>query len=51
MMAAMGISGFGKKTKKHELKADRFDKTKRTDVRPLPASSVYFLTLDAVVKN
>ncbi|KAI0034903.1 transcription factor [Vararia minispora EC-137] len=39
VLAAMGIAGFGKQSKKHELKPDRFDKTKRTDVRPsAPAS-------------
>jgi WD repeat-containing protein 70 len=34
VFAAMGIAGFGKQSKKHELKPDRFDKTKRTEARP-----------------
>ncbi|VDB84497.1 unnamed protein product [Peniophora sp. CBMAI 1063] len=33
MMAQMGFGGFGKQSKKHELKADRFDKAKRTDAK------------------
>lgn len=43
MMAAMGISGFGKQSKKLELKADRFDKAKRTDVRPVSIRILHFL--------
>ncbi|KAI0271520.1 WD40-repeat-containing domain protein [Gloeopeniophorella convolvens] len=35
MMAAMGIAGFGKQTKKRQLDAARFDKAKR-DVAPAP---------------
>lgn len=31
--AAMGISGFGKETKKKELDPSRFDKSKRHEVR------------------
>ena len=45
MMAAMGISGFGKQSKKHELKPDRFDKAKRTDVRSSSSSSCIIIDL------
>jgi hypothetical protein len=32
VLAAMGISGFGKETKKKELDPSRFDKSKRQEV-------------------
>ena len=34
LMAAMGISGFGKKPRKRQLDAARFDKAKREEVCP-----------------
>jgi hypothetical protein len=34
VMAAMGISGFGKKPRKRQLDAARFDKAKREEVCP-----------------
>ena len=34
MMAAMGISGFGKQSRKRQLDAGRFDKAKREEVCP-----------------
>lgn len=34
VMAAMGISGFGKQTRKRQLDAARFDKAKREEVCP-----------------
>jgi hypothetical protein len=33
VMAAMGISGFGKQSRKRQLDAARFDKAKRDEVR------------------
>lgn len=36
IMAAMGISGFGKKSKQRQLDPKRFDKNKREEVRPDP---------------
>ena len=33
MMAAMGIAGFGKQSKKKQLDPHRFDKQKRVDSR------------------
>lgn len=36
MMQAMGISGFGKKTKARELDPMRFEKTRRDEVSPPP---------------
>ena len=34
VMAAMGISGFGKQSRKRQLDATRFDKAKREEVCP-----------------
>jgi hypothetical protein len=34
VMAAMGISGFGKQSRKRQLDASRFDKAKREEVCP-----------------
>jgi hypothetical protein len=36
VMAAMGISGFGKQSRKRQLDATRFDKAKREEVCPQP---------------
>jgi hypothetical protein len=33
-MAAMGIAGFGKQSRKRQLDASRFDKAKREEVCP-----------------
>ena len=35
VMAAMGISGFGKQTRKRQLDVARFDKAKREEVPQL----------------
>lgn len=45
VLAAMGISGFGKASKKRELDPARFDKNKRSsavEVCSVPACSQYF---------
>jgi hypothetical protein len=34
LVAAMGISGFGKQSRKRQLDAARFDKAKREEVCP-----------------
>lgn len=39
VFAAMGIAGFGKKTKQRQLDPKRFEKNKREEVRP-PTSVV-----------
>ncbi len=36
MLAAMGITGFGKASAKRQLDPARFDKTKRTDAKASP---------------
>ncbi len=39
MFAAMGIGGFGKKTKQRQLDPNRFEKNKRSEtVRDIPES-------------
>jgi len=47
VFAAMGISGFGKSTKKKQLDPARFDKNKRDEVGALsPNAPVKALTVD-----